>query len=285
MRRWIDVFRFFAVAPPMPLLMIGALVVVTSVAAIAIVVDPQMAVRALTPVLLLQLFACSSGFDVPARRGHYDLLMTRGQTRFQIVTAHWAASALPGVVGWLVLALIDEAVRADASQVSLFSTGTMAAMSLVSTLPWAFTLRLPRFAGAIGWLLLVTLAMLVAPDALTTSIAAGGGAVSRALSDPPGLLAVGRAVSDPPGLLAVGRALSDPPGLLAVGRALSGSPGLLAWLQTAGATLIYPPLLVGSDISGSPGFVALPGLLLAAAALTVAFWSAIRRDIPLEAAQ
>ncbi len=272
MRRWIDVFRFFAVAPPMPLLMIGALVVVTSVAAIAIVVDPQMAVRALTPVLLLQLFACSSGFDVPARRGHYDLLMTRGQTRFQIVTAHWAASALPGVVGWLVLALIDEAVRADASQVSLFSTGTMAAMSLVSTLPWAFTLRLPRFAGAIGWLLLVTLAMLVAPDALTTSIAAGGGAVSRALSDPPGLLAVGRAVS-------------DPPGLLAVGRALSGSPGLLAWLQTAGATLIYPPLLVGSDISGSPGFVALPGLLLAAASLTVAFWSAIRRDIPLEAAQ
>jgi hypothetical protein len=246
MRRWIDVFRFFAVAPPMPLLMIGALVVVTSVAAIAIVVDPRMAVRALTPVLLLQLFACSSGFDVPARRGHYDLLMTRGQTRFQIVTAHWAASALPGVVGWLVLALIGEGVRADGSQVSLFSTGTMAAMSLVSTLPWAFTLRLPRFAGAIGWLLLVTLAMLVAPDALTTSIAAGGGAVSRALSDP---------------------------------------PGLLAWMQTAGATLIYPPLLVGSDISGSPGFVALPGLLLAAAALTVAFRSAIRRDIPLEAAQ
>jgi len=259
MRRWIDVFRFFAVAPPMPLLMIGALVVVTSIAAIAIVVNPQTTVRALTPVLLLQLFACSSGFDVPARRGHYDLLMTRGQTRFQIVTAHWTASALPGVVGWLVLALICEGVRADAGQVSLFSSGTMVAMSLVSTLPWAFTLRLPRFAGAIGWLLLVTLAMLVAPDALTTSIAAGGGAV--------------------------GRALSDPPGLLAVGRALSGSPGLLTWMQTAGATLIYPPLLVGSDISGSPGFVAVPGLLLAAAALTVAFWSAVRRDIPLEAAQ
>ena len=246
MRRWIDVFRFFAVAPPMPLLMIGALVVVTSIAAIAIVVNPQTTVRALTPVLLLQLFACSSGFDVPARRGHYDLLMTRGQTRFQIVTAHWTASALPGVVGWLVLALICEGVRADAGQVSLFSSGTMVAMSLVSTLPWAFTLRLPRFAGAIGWLLIVTLAMLVAPAALTTTIAGGGGTV---------------------------------------GRSWSGSPGLVAWIQTAGATLVYPPLLVGSDISGSPGFVAVPGLLLAAAALTVAFRSAVRRDIPLEAAQ
>ena len=33
------------------------------------------------------------------------------------------------------------------------------------------------------------------------------------------------------------------------------------------------------------GLVVLPGIVFAAAALTVGFWSAIRRDIPLEAAQ
>ena len=246
MSRWLYVFRFFAVAPPMPLLMIGALVVVTSVAAIVIVVEPKTTARALTPVLLLQIFACSSGFDVPARRGHYDLLMTRGQTRLQIVTAHWAASALPGVTGWLVLAFVCATVGAEPSHVSLFSSGTVAAMALVSTIPWAVTLRLPRFAGAIGWLLVVTLAMLVVPDVLMTQISGDGSAV---------------------------------------GRALPGLPGLLAWVQTAGAVLIYPPLLVGSDLSGAHALVVLPGIVFAAAALTVGFWSAIRRDIPLEAAQ
>ena len=236
MSRWLYVVRFFAVVPPMPLLMIGAFVVVTSAAAIVMVVEPQTMARALTPVLLLQLFACSSGFDVPARRGHYDLLISRGQTRLQIVTAHWAASALPGIVSWLALAVLSRAVGDESNHVSLFSGGTIVAMSLISTLPWAITVRLPRFAGAIGWLLLATLVMLVEPDVLTTSVAGTGG-------------------------------------------------GWQVWLETAGAILIYPPLLVGGDLSGSNGFVVLPGLLAAAAALTIGFWSTIRRDIPLEAAQ
>ena len=236
MSRWLYVVRFFAVAPPMPLLMIGAFVVVTSAAAIVMVVEPQTMARALTPVLLLQLFACSSGFDVPARRGHYDLLISRGQTRLQIVTAHWAASALPGIVSWLALAVLSRAAGDEPNHVSLFSGGTIVAMSLISTLPWAITVRLPRFAGAIGWLLLATLVMLVEPDVLTTSVASTGG-------------------------------------------------GWQVWLETAGAILIYPPLLVGGDLSRSNGFVVLPGLLAAAAALTIGFWSTIRRDIPLEAAQ
>ena len=32
----------------------------------------------LTPLLVLQIFAASSGFDLALRRGHYDLVLSRG---------------------------------------------------------------------------------------------------------------------------------------------------------------------------------------------------------------
>lgn len=44
------------------------------------------------------------------------------------------------------------------------STGSVAAVCLVSTIPWATTVRLPRFSGAIGWLLLVVTMSLAAPE-------------------------------------------------------------------------------------------------------------------------
>jgi hypothetical protein len=120
--------------------------------------------------------------------------------------------------------------------VSFFTSGTVAAVSLVSTIPWAVTLRLPRFAGAIGWLLVVTVALLIAPDLPTR----GG---EEHVGD------------------------------------------WMIWLQKAGAVLVYPPLLVGERVDAQDGFAVLPGVFLATAALAVAFRSAIRRDIPLEAAQ
>ena len=118
MTRWFYLARFFAVVPPMPLLMIGGFVVVTAAAAVVIVVDQSRASGALTPVLLLQLFSNSSGFDVPARRGHYDLLLTHGEARRRILVGHWAASALPGVVSWVVLGVVCGATSDD---MSLFS--------------------------------------------------------------------------------------------------------------------------------------------------------------------
>src|SRR6188472_4394562 len=107
MTRWLYLARFFLVVPPMPLLMVGALVVATAISAVVILVDPSRAAGALTPILLLQLFACSSGFDVPARRGHYDLLLTHGEARRRVIAAHWAASAVPGALCWLLLAILD----------------------------------------------------------------------------------------------------------------------------------------------------------------------------------
>jgi hypothetical protein len=111
-------------------------------------------------VLILQTFASSSGFSLPARRGHYDLLFTRGTSRLLIGFVHWATSVTPGLSSWLVLAVAEITASAGARW-TLVASGTCAAVFLVSTLPWAITVALPRFSGGIGW-------MLVAVTAATT---------------------------------------------------------------------------------------------------------------------
>ena len=70
-------------------------------------INVDQGVKTVAPVLLLQLFAAASGFMVPARRGHYDLLLTRGDSRLAIAVVHWAMSILPGVLSWFVLAAIE----------------------------------------------------------------------------------------------------------------------------------------------------------------------------------
>ena len=183
MTRWLYLARFFLVVPPMPLLMVGALVVATVVSAVVILVEPARASGALTPILLLQLFACSSGFDVPARRGHYDLLLTHGERR-RVIVAHWAASALPGVLCWLLLAIVSYTADSGDSRAALLSRGTLSAVIFVSTIPWATTVRLPRFSGAIGWLLLVATLSLAAPRMLAIDLSTpieGGNAWLKAI--------------------------------------------------------------------------------------------------------
>lgn len=164
MTRLLYLCRFFMVVPPMPLLMLGAFVVATAVAVAIVLVDPSRASGALTPILLLQLFGAASGFDVPARRGHYDLLLTHGVGRRWVIVGHWLASIAPGLIGWLAVALALHAVK-EPDDVSLFGSGTIVAVALVSTIPWATTVRLPRFSGAIGWLLILATASLLLPSA------------------------------------------------------------------------------------------------------------------------
>jgi hypothetical protein len=156
--------RFFHVVSPVPPLMTGSFVILTLTAAAAMLADMDRAAGALVPVLLLQVLAASSGFAVPARRGHYDLLLTRERSRTRIAVAHWAASIMPGLASWFALALLEVIVSAG-SHSSLFANGTCAAVFLVSTLPWATTIALPRFSGGIGWILVaVTTATTFATD-------------------------------------------------------------------------------------------------------------------------
>jgi hypothetical protein len=149
--------RFFHVVPPVPPMMTGTFVALTIAAAVAIVSDPDQAPGALVPVLLLQSLAASSGFALPARRGHYDLLFTRGSSRALIALVHWATSIVSGLASWLVLAMLELVVSTGANQ-DLFASGTCAAVFLVSTLPWAISVGLPRFSGGVGWLLVAVTA-------------------------------------------------------------------------------------------------------------------------------
>ena len=160
--------RFFRIVPTQPTLMIWTFLVVVCVGAIAIVQEPSRSAGAMVPVLLLQLFAASSGFEVPARRGHYDLLLTSGQHRVWMALVHWMTSSAPGVLAWLMLATIE--TMSTGGQTRLLASGTFAAMGLVSTLPWAITVRLPRFSGGIGWLLAL---------AIFTSVLASGNVPGR----------------------------------------------------------------------------------------------------------
>jgi hypothetical protein len=84
------------------------------------------------------------------------LLLTSGHRRVWIGLVHWATSIAPGAFAWLVLAAV-EAAASRGTDMRLLASGTCAAMVLVSTMGWAITVRLPRFSGGIGWLLVLTL--------------------------------------------------------------------------------------------------------------------------------
>jgi hypothetical protein len=148
--------RFFRIVPTQPTLIVWTFVVVVGIGIMTIVREHSRSADMMVPVLLLQLFAASSGFEVPARRGHYDLLLTSGHRRVWIGLIHWATSIAPGLVAWLALAAVEVGASRGA-QMRLLASGTCVAMALVSTIAWAITVRLPRFSGGIGWLLVLTL--------------------------------------------------------------------------------------------------------------------------------
>src|ERR1044071_2001279 len=106
----IEAIRFFRVVPPVPSLMMTTFVVVTIASVVAIGIDPTHTRGTLNAVLLLQAFACSSGFAGHARRGYYDLLLTRGERRGIIATVHCVMSAVPGVASWVVVSAAEAVI-------------------------------------------------------------------------------------------------------------------------------------------------------------------------------
>ena len=174
-----SLFRFYVVAPPVPPLMSGTFLVLVAVAAGVLAVDPARGGAAVMPVMALQLFAAASGFSTPARRGHYDLLLTGGTNRLFVVLVHWGACVAPGTMAWLLVGLMEMAAS-GVTRFAAFSSGTVAGMTLVSTLPWALSAVLPRFSASIGWLLVLVTIVAVAPAGAveewlrSTSDGAGG---------------------------------------------------------------------------------------------------------------
>lgn len=217
-----SLIRFFRVVSPLPPLMVGTFGIVAAVASAVVLIDVARTADAVLPLLMLQLFAASSGFAGPARRGYYDMLLTRGDHRLWIAAAHWLTSVAPGIAALLALAGIEALARRAFPELAL-AGGTVAAMAVVSLLSWSLTVALPRFSGAIGWL--VTLVLL-------TSFWSPGQALSPGATPTP-VAAI--AVLVHPGLL-LGRELTAAHALLvAPGLALGAAAFVIACLWIARA--------------------------------------------------
>jgi hypothetical protein len=166
--------RFLRVVPLHSPYMLLALAGVGVSSAAMIALDPGMGEDAIAPVALLQMFSASSGFAVPARRGHFDLLLTGGATRLRVAVAHLAVSILPGLALWVALGAMEMAAARTLTP-RAFASGTVFAMFVISMLAWALTVPLPRLSGGIAWLLLIALALVgwLEWRALVTAAGAG----------------------------------------------------------------------------------------------------------------
>ena len=155
--------RFYRVVPPVSPLMRVSFVAITAASIAAVLLGLRSGSSAAVPILVLQLFAASAGFASAARRGHYDVLLTGGVGRLGTAIVHWAMSVAPGVASCLALSATEVIVAADSGTVSL--SGTLTALFVVSTVPWAMTVGLPRFSGAIGWMLMFVMVLTLGPPA------------------------------------------------------------------------------------------------------------------------
>lgn len=168
-------FRFFRIVAPVPTLVSGLAVAVLVACAGLALMAPHATSAPLPSLLVLQIFAASSGVVGPARRGYYDTLLSRGVGRAQILSGHWLASTAPGALCWGAVALLDRlATAADVTPRAL-TTGSLAALWLASSIPWAATVALPRFAAAIGWLVVLATTLTTLPSGQSSLVAALGG--------------------------------------------------------------------------------------------------------------
>lgn len=148
-------FAFYRVVPLHSPYMWLALAAVTASGIIILLVDPSSGEQVVVPIVFLQMFAASTGFAVPARRGHYDLLMTGGAGRLRIAATHLMLSIAPGIAAWLAVACVEAMLRGGESRG--LAAGSVAAVLLVSGLAWAVTVPLPRLSGGIMWLLAIVM--------------------------------------------------------------------------------------------------------------------------------
>ena len=152
----IDPLRYFLTVGLHSTYLLGVMIAVAVSGVALLVSDPSKGAEAIAPLALVQMFAASTGFTVPARRGHYDLLFTGGSRRHSIALTHFAVSVAPGTLLWLALGVAEMAAAHTAAPTS-FAFGTIVLFMLVSGPVWALTAGLPRLSGAIGWLLVMAL--------------------------------------------------------------------------------------------------------------------------------
>jgi hypothetical protein len=89
-------------------------------------------------------------------------------------------SVLPGIVSWLAVAAVEHVATGGAGT-TLLTSGTVVAVGLVSTLPWAINVALPRFVAAIGWLLVLAVITTVSRSPAATDLSRIGADVQSSM--------------------------------------------------------------------------------------------------------
>ena len=171
MGTWTLLFRFYRIVAPVPAAVSALTLAVLAVYAALAVVQPAATTAPLAALLVLQIFAASSGVVGPARRGYYDALLSRGVGRAQILGGHWLASAAPGAVCWAAVALLDQLTHRGDGIARAAASGSLVALWLASSVPWAATVALPRFAAAIAWQVLLITMLTTLPSGQATLVA------------------------------------------------------------------------------------------------------------------
>jgi hypothetical protein len=216
---------FFRAAPPVTRPIVLCLWATALLGGVAMSAGVASSTTVLTPVLVLQIFAASSGFGLALRRGHYDLVLSRGVGVPGVMLAHWLSSAAPGAGAWLAVAVLERLV--STSPPAALASGSVLSFLLASTLPWALTTPLPRFGAAIGWLVLLVTSLAMVPAGQLRLIDALRAPAPSAL----GALAV---VVYPMGLLGLD-AMGLPAGTMTPGLAcaLGSMLGAITWHRRA----------------------------------------------------
>ncbi|MGE0394601.1 MAG: hypothetical protein AB7I25_07745 [Vicinamibacterales bacterium] len=167
--------RFFHAVPLQSPVMLAGLALVSAAEALQVLLAPGSGRDAVTTLLFVQLFSASVGFAIPARRGHYDALLTGGASRHAVVSGHLLMAIAPGVAAWILIGGVERAAGGTA----IWSTGSVAALALVSVGGWAITAPLPRLSGGVIWLvvLLATFGWSAGWRQDILAVALGGGTV------------------------------------------------------------------------------------------------------------
>ncbi len=139
-----------AVSPPAaPLVVVFAILVLAAGGLEAF--DRGSSDWVLASIAVVQLFAASNGFTRAGTRGHYDPVLI-GRNRAGVALAHFAVSAGPGTLAWLACGAA-QAIAARSTDVPAFRPAGWVTLLLVSTIPWATTVRAASFLGGALWLL------------------------------------------------------------------------------------------------------------------------------------
>ncbi len=120
------------------------------------ILDPARFNELFAIVLLIQMFAASTGFVSHARRGHFDPALGAGTDRLSVAAAHACVAVVPGAALLVMLACIDVMANGPRTLVDV-GPGALVAFSYVSAMAWAAGLPCRRFAAGVGWLLIIVI--------------------------------------------------------------------------------------------------------------------------------